>query len=567
MRQKKMLRKVMAVVFTALLLFGLISYSSLYPTEGSQADVTLSIKLDKEQIKPLDEVTVTISVDSFESTLADDTDPQINIVAATIPVDTDVFEFVKFTDSQAHFGYDNINNVNKGAAYSTGQNAVKIGGWNVDGYDFEASPILVEFVLKVKGDAVLGKEIKFVPTDVTFSNVYYSGDQDYSYSFSSSKVLYAVDAPVLTVEDETVKGKKDGVVNGLTTAMEYRKDGETTYTKVTDADMTWASGTYYVRYAATGNYAASDDVKVVVGAGKTFKVTVPSNQVGYTLTVDDEELGYGDKATIKYSLLTGYAQTANFAIKVNGTTITLTDGKYVLENVEEDKAVTVEGVVNVEAPDIMGIINGTTYCESVEFTVSDDSSYTVTVDGISVQAVDSKYSIKADGKSHIIVAEDVDGNKSTVTITVNDGHTWKTPAFEWTTNYSSAKAEFVCDADSTHKEIKDCVVSTETTKEPTITQKGEKIYTAKVVLDGKSYTDIKIQELDMLLESEPESGSEIESKDEPESGNEMESKDETESESVATGDCNNMIMWMALAMVSLVGIVSIFNFKAKRKIR
>ncbi len=550
MKQKKIIKNVLTIVLTAMLMLCLVSYSPVNKTQGTQADIALSLKLDKEQIKPLDEVTVTLAVDSFESTLANDTTPQVNAITATIPIDTDVFEFVRFTDSQVHF----VENV--GASYSDTGKSVKIAGFNVNtnGYDFDTTPLLVEFVLKVKADAQLGKTVNLELKEAVFSNLYYVDDTDYSYVLTTDAFLYAVEAPTLTAIAETVKGKKDGVINGLTTAMEYRKDDETSYTKVNDANMTWAADTYFVRYAAVGNYAASEEVKVVVDAGKTFKVTVPASQTGYSLTVDDAELGYGEKATLTYKLSDGYKQTESFAIKVNGTTIALTDGKYVLENATEDMTVTVEGVVNVTAPVITGIVDGATYCESVEFTVSDDSSYMVTVDGASVQAVDNKYTIKADGKSHTVVAEDIDGNKTTVAVTVNDGHIWKTPTFTWATDYSSAKAEFICDAESAHKEIKDCIVSMETTKEPTTTQKGEKVYTAKVVLDGKTYTDVKTQYTDETVGSADDSDSESETGTQSSVG-------------VGTGDNSGIVLWLALILASGVGFVSVMSATTKRENR
>ncbi|MBE5869634.1 MAG: hypothetical protein E7294_00005 [Lachnospiraceae bacterium] len=79
--------------------------------------------------------------------------------------------------------------------------------------------------------------------------------------------------PTVGKEDETVKGKKDGSLTGLTTDMEYRKDGESTYTAVVQKELTDGKltglepGIYYVRYKENVNYKASADVTVAIAAG------------------------------------------------------------------------------------------------------------------------------------------------------------------------------------------------------------------------------------------------------------------------------------------------------------
>lgn len=76
-------------------------------------------------------------------------------------------------------------------------------------------------------------------------------------------------APSVSKTDETVFNKADGKISGLTTAMEWRKDGESTYTKVTDAELTGLeAGIYYVRYAETSNFNASPETKIVIDAGQ-----------------------------------------------------------------------------------------------------------------------------------------------------------------------------------------------------------------------------------------------------------------------------------------------------------
>lgn len=86
----------------------------------------------------------------------------------------------------------------------------------------------------------------------------------------------AQDKPAVTAVNETIAGKNDGQIVGLTSAMELRGEGESSYIAVTD-QTNFAVGTYYVRYAAYGNYSASEDTKVVIEPGRKLTVTFQTN--------------------------------------------------------------------------------------------------------------------------------------------------------------------------------------------------------------------------------------------------------------------------------------------------
>ena len=90
-------------------------------------------------------------------------------------------------------------------------------------------------------------------------------------------------------------------------------------------------------------------------------------------------------------------------------------------------------VLDATAPVITGVDDGTVYCDSVTFTVTDAYLDTVTVDGAAAvsaptRTVESTYVIEADSQLHTIVATDRAGNSTQVQVTVNDGHTVGTPA-------------------------------------------------------------------------------------------------------------------------------------------
>lgn len=72
-----------------------------------------------------------------------------------------------------------------------------------------------------------------------------------------------------------------------------------------------------------------------------------------------------------------------------------------------------------DAPVISGIENGTTYYSAAEFSVADDNDFTVTVDGEEVQLTLGSYILMPDNKQHTVIATDVAGNTTSVTVTVN----------------------------------------------------------------------------------------------------------------------------------------------------
>lgn len=152
---------------------------------------------------------------------------------------------------------------------------------------------------------------------------------------------------------ETVALKKDGKITNVTAAMEYRKDGADSYLSVSGTEITdLEPGKYFVRYKETDCYNASGNTEVEVLSGKKMKVTLPSNQTGYTLSADKESIAWTESATLTFSLAPGYSKTDKFAVKVNGTPVALqADGTYTISKAETDITVTVEGVADITAPD------------------------------------------------------------------------------------------------------------------------------------------------------------------------------------------------------------------------
>ncbi len=187
------------------------------------------------------------------------------------------------------------------------------------------------------------------------SNENYKFSENNTVPFEVKYTIYAKQtAPVLISGAESIKGKGDGYISGLTIEMEYatkRTNVDSEYTWITDPDMTFAPGTYYVRYAAKDYHYSSPYTEVTVAEGRKLTVTVPTTQTGYTLEVADTELVWNGSTTITFALADGYSKTNDFAVKVNGEKVELdANGKYVITNAQENITVTVEGVADTTAP-------------------------------------------------------------------------------------------------------------------------------------------------------------------------------------------------------------------------
>lgn len=166
----------------------------------------------------------------------------------------------------------------------------------------------------------------------------------------------AQDAPKVQAEAETVSGKRDGKIVGVDATMEWRAKDAAKYQAVGEgvAELTdLAAGVYEVRYQAKANYDVSSVTEITVAAGRKLVVALPGNQVGYTLTSTATELDWKGSATLAFQLADGYFKGPDFAIKVNGKKVKLTDRAYALADVEADVNVTVEGVLKHE-PDGTG---------------------------------------------------------------------------------------------------------------------------------------------------------------------------------------------------------------------
>lgn len=106
--------------------------------------------------------------------------------------------------------------------------------------------------------------------------------------------------PAATAADETVAGKNDGRISGVTAAMEWKADGGAYIAVTADQEANGISGrqdgTYYVRYKAiSGTGFMSAEQKITIAAGHTITVTFNSQSGSAVDTITGK--AYGDKIT------------------------------------------------------------------------------------------------------------------------------------------------------------------------------------------------------------------------------------------------------------------------------
>ena len=161
----------------------------------------------------------------------------------------------------------------------------------------------------------------------------------------------------ITVVNETISGKGDGGVTLLPSAAAYeiRKKGETTFESISASQgetfHTLIPGVAYeIRLTGTKNYLPSAHQEVTVQPGRKLKVTLPTNQEGYTLTANKTELDWHEDVTLTFQLdSVGAYKAADFGIWAEAgsekTKLTLgNDGAVKLIAPENDITITVTGV-------------------------------------------------------------------------------------------------------------------------------------------------------------------------------------------------------------------------------
>lgn len=157
---------------------------------------------------------------------------------------------------------------------------------------------------------------------------------------------------------ETIRGKCDGKIEGAHSGVAYRLfrtesgtvDGETMVSEDGKIENL-AGGDYQVWYAETKNYMPSTPVEVHVDNGKYLWVTLSSENKAYSIAWHSpNRLQWHESVEFSVKISDGYYAGDDFAVKANGVLLEKNEGgRFVLSNVEENTAITVEGVRKHEA--------------------------------------------------------------------------------------------------------------------------------------------------------------------------------------------------------------------------
>ena len=141
------------------------------------------------------------------------------------------------------------------------------GGTLVRDTDYEVS-------YAVKAGSTGGLDFSGKPVDAGTYVVTVTGKGAYSGSFTKEFVINKAEqenVPVGLIAHPISCREGIGTIDGVTTAMEYRKVGDADYTTCTSTTITGlAAGEYQIRYAENENYLASADVTVTIAISHNF---------------------------------------------------------------------------------------------------------------------------------------------------------------------------------------------------------------------------------------------------------------------------------------------------------
>lgn len=169
---------------------------------------------------------------------------------------------------------------------------------------------------------------------------------------------------------ETIRGKCDGKIEGAHGGVAYRlfrteagdADGETMVSEDGKIENL-AAGDYQVWYAETDNYLPSTPVEVHVGKGKYLNVSLSEKNDAYSIVWHSpNRLQWHESVEFSVKISDGYYAGDDFAVKANDVLLEKNeDGRFVLSDVEENTAITVEGVRKHEAVNDKWLSNDSTH--------------------------------------------------------------------------------------------------------------------------------------------------------------------------------------------------------------
>lgn len=460
-----MKKKISAIFLALVLIVGLWSSVGVSfvkaDSNSNTPDVKLSIKTDKTDLRPGDEVNVTVSIDSFKSNVTDDTKPMITTYQLFIPIDTEVFDHVSngdngLLDPDYDMSFDE-QMIKAVASYKPRDN-----GTFKDG---NTNSVVFSFKLKVKSDVAENKDIKFDfdAEKLILKNI----NLKEQYTVTSTPAKVTVIAKELTGIEVSSKPDKTSYFTGSAALDVTGGKIKVTYSNGTfeEVDMTSdmcsnvdlsTAGTKTVTVSYKGK-TATFDVTVADKQIKSFDLLGVDNKkvtegmkldlAGMTARVTYDNGSFDDVAVTEDMLTykTDKVGTTSVQVKIGNITknFDITVEAKLLESISmSSEPNTVNYVIGDRTLDVTGAKitaaynNGTTdtidvtadMCSSVDFKTLGGKTVTVTYNGkttaFKINVVEKlPQSLKLNGVDKVSVLEGtkIDTKNMSADVTYNDG--------------------------------------------------------------------------------------------------------------------------------------------------
>ena len=140
-------------------------------------------------------------------------------------------------------------------------------------------------------------------------------------------------------------------------------------------------------------------------------------------------------------------------------------------------------MIDKTAPAISGAENGKTYCDAVTLTITDDNLDNVTLNGQTVTLANNELTLNPAEGTQTVIATDKAGNSTSITVTVNNGHTWG----DWTSNDDGTHTR-TCLFDESHTQTASCHGGMATCKDRAVCEDCKAPYGE---LDPQNHADLK----------------------------------------------------------------------------
>lgn len=172
--KKRILAAVMALVLAVTMYSGIRLSSVNANADENDKDITLSVTTDKTDVRPGDEVTVTVNIEKFTPTTNNSDNPFISMWQVFVPVDTSVFEFVGFDEDSTTliddgFNFDSAVDMAKAVmSYNINKkNRPNIYYLDTDKNGENSTSVVYKFKLRVKSDISDNKSVSFDLSDLS----------------------------------------------------------------------------------------------------------------------------------------------------------------------------------------------------------------------------------------------------------------------------------------------------------------------------------------------------------------------------------------------------------------